>query len=45
MSTLTAIHPRKALFGAEHRPHTLPVCDHYAGVEGACAKAWRRRPS
>lgn len=33
MSTLTAIHPRKALFGSEHRPHTLPVCDHYAGIE------------
>ena len=33
MSTLTAIHPRQALFGAEHRSPTLPVCDHYAGVE------------
>lgn len=33
MSTLTAIHPRQALFGADHRANTLPVCDHYAGVE------------
>jgi citrate lyase subunit beta/citryl-CoA lyase len=33
MSTLTAIHPRQALFGADHRARTLPVCDHYAGVE------------
>jgi citrate lyase subunit beta/citryl-CoA lyase len=28
-----AIHPRQALFDAQHRPATLPVCDHYAGVE------------
>ena len=33
MSTLTAIHPRQALFGTDHRSHALPVCDHYAGVE------------
>ncbi len=33
MSTLTAIHPRHALFGAEKPTHLLPVCDHYAGVE------------
>jgi len=39
MSTLTAIHPRQALFGAEHRPHTLPVCDHYAGVEARMRKS------
>jgi citrate lyase subunit beta/citryl-CoA lyase len=33
MPTLTAIHPRMALFGADvRRPH-LPVVDHYAGVE------------
>jgi citrate lyase subunit beta/citryl-CoA lyase len=39
MSTLTAIHPRHALFGAEApRPH-LPVCDHYAGVEARMRKS------
>jgi citrate lyase subunit beta/citryl-CoA lyase len=33
MSIVAAIHPRKALFGADvHRP-LLPVVDHYAGVE------------
>lgn len=39
MSTLTAIHPRQALFGAEHRPTLLPVCDHYAGVEARMRKS------
>ena len=39
MSTLTAIHPRQALFGAEHRPPTLPVCDHYAGIEARMRKS------
>lgn len=39
MSTLTAIHPRQALFGADHRAHTLPVCDHYAGVEARMRKS------
>lgn len=40
MSTLTAIHPRQALFGAsEHRSPTLPVCDHYAGVEARMHKS------
>ena len=39
MSTLTAIHPRQALFGSEHRPPTLPVCDHYAGVEARMRKS------
>jgi len=39
MSTLTAIHPRQALFGSEHRPQTLPVCDHYAGVEARMRKS------
>ena len=39
MSTLTAIHPRQALFGSEYRPHTLPVCDHYAGVESRMRKS------
>ena len=39
MSTLTAIHPRQALFGTDHRPHTLPVCDHYAGVEARMRKS------
>ena len=33
------IHPLQALFGAhEHRP-SLPVCDHYAGVEPRMRKA------
>jgi citrate lyase subunit beta/citryl-CoA lyase len=39
MSTLTAIHPRQALFGSDQRPHTLPVCDHYAGVEARMRKS------
>lgn len=39
MSTLTTIHPSKALFGAEHRLPTLPVCDHYAGVESRMLKS------
>ncbi len=39
MSTLTAIHPKQALFGTEQpRPH-LPVCDHYAGVEARMRKS------
>jgi citrate lyase subunit beta/citryl-CoA lyase len=39
MSTLTAIHPRLALFGADvHRPH-LPVVDHYSGVEARMRKS------
>ena len=39
MSTLTTIHPRQALFGAEHRAPHLPVCDHYAGVEARMLKS------
>ncbi|MDE2400587.1 MAG: CoA ester lyase [Burkholderiales bacterium] len=39
MSTLTAIHPRQALFGSDYRHPTLPVCDHYAGVEVRMRKA------
>lgn len=39
MSTLTAIHPRHALFGAHHVTPTLPVCDHYAGVESRMLKS------
>jgi citrate lyase subunit beta/citryl-CoA lyase len=39
MSTLTAIHPRHALFGAEPPAPTLPVVDHYAGVEARMAKS------
>ena len=39
MSTLTTIHPRLALFGAESRPPPLPVCDHYAGVEERMIKS------
>jgi citrate lyase subunit beta / citryl-CoA lyase len=39
MSTLTAIHPRQALFGAEPPAPALPVCDHYAGVEARMIKS------
>lgn len=39
MSTLTAIHPRHALFGAEAPSPMLPVCDHYAGVEARMHKS------
>ncbi len=39
MSTLTTIHPRQALFGAERAPHALPVCDHYSGVEPRMRKS------
>lgn len=39
MSTLTSIHPRQALFGAEHTTPTLPVCDHYAGEESRMLKS------
>jgi citrate lyase subunit beta/citryl-CoA lyase len=39
LSTLSTIHPRLALFGAEQRGHTLPVCDHYAGVEARMRKS------
>ncbi len=38
-SSITAIHPRQALFGAEHPHHRLPVCDHYAGVEARMRKS------
>ena len=39
MSTIAAIHPRHALFGADvHRPH-LPVVDHYSGVEARMRKS------
>jgi citrate lyase subunit beta/citryl-CoA lyase len=33
------IHPLQALFGAHERRDTLPVCDHYAGVEPRMSKA------
>ena len=39
MSTLTAIHPRQALFGAEASHTRLPVCDHYSGVEARMRKS------
>ncbi len=39
MSTLTAIHPRHALFGTEAPGPQLPVCDHYAGVESRMRKS------
>jgi len=39
VSTLTAIHPRHALFGSEKPAPLLPVCDHYAGVEARMRKS------
>ncbi len=39
MSTLTTIHPRHALFGADVATPHLPVCDHYAGVEARMRKS------
>ena len=39
MSTLSTIHPRLALFGAEPATPSLPVCDHYAGVEARMHKS------
>ena len=39
MSTLSTIHPRQALFGSEPLPPTLPVCDHYSGVEARMRKS------
>jgi citrate lyase subunit beta/citryl-CoA lyase len=39
MSTLTAIHPRHALFGSDKAAPLLPVCDHYAGVEARMRKS------
>jgi len=39
VSTLTAIHPREALFGSDRPPQALPVCDHYAGVEARMRKS------
>ena len=39
MSTLSTIHPRQALFGSEALPPSLPVCDHYSGVEARMRKS------
>lgn len=39
MSTLSSIHPRQALFGADASRPALPVCDHYAGVEDRMRKS------
>jgi citrate lyase subunit beta/citryl-CoA lyase len=39
VSKLTAIHPRHALFGSDKPAPTLPVCDHYAGVEARMRKS------
>ena len=39
MSTLSLIHPRQALFGADASRPALPVCDHYAGVEARMRKS------
>jgi len=39
LSTISAIHPREALFGAERPAAMLPVCDHYAGVEARMRKS------
>jgi citrate lyase subunit beta/citryl-CoA lyase len=33
------LHPLQALFGAHERAPSLPVCDHYAGVEARMTKA------
>ncbi|MBP7485505.1 MAG: CoA ester lyase, partial [Aquabacterium sp.] len=33
------MHPRHALFGSEHPAPSLPVCDHYAGVEARMLKS------
>lgn len=33
------VHPRQALFAAHERSPSLPVCDHYAGVEARMRKA------
>jgi citrate lyase subunit beta / citryl-CoA lyase len=39
MSTTAAVHPRKALFGAGDATPSLPVCDHYCGVEARMLKS------
>lgn len=41
MSTLSTIHPRQALFGSEALPPSLPVCDHYSGIELMMRKSLR----
>lgn len=43
MPTLSTIHPRLALFGAEPPLPALPVCDHYAGVEALMHKSLTRQ--
>ena len=39
MTTTTAPHPRDALFEAHEAATTLPVCDHYCGVEARMRKS------
>ncbi len=39
MSNPTALHPRQALFEPEDTPPSLPVCDHYCGVEKLMRKS------
>lgn len=34
-----ALHPRRALFDSSHAAPSLPVCDHYAGVEARMKKS------
>ncbi len=37
--TASSLHPRHALFDADDHAVTLPVCDHYAGVEALMRKS------
>jgi citrate lyase subunit beta/citryl-CoA lyase len=37
--TTVPVHPRKALFGADDITPSIPVCDHYAGVEARMLKS------
>ena len=37
--TATKVHPRQALFDADDAAVSLPVCDHYAGVEARMRKS------
>lgn len=36
---MSKVHPRQALFGADDTAPSLPVCDHYAGVEPRMRKS------
>ena len=39
MNTTPKTHPRAALFEADHSAPSLPVCDHYCGVEARMRKS------